>query len=143
MNRQQHSELILPLLHLAEAPEVEVVFYESIGRAVVVVQPGANVVIPRPEDVRTASRESGWDVEIFRPEELDQRKRLARRRFVELEGVTPALAEVLIGRGYYSYDDLAVSDPSELLQIGAIAPTIADRIIEQCEVKSLDAEGEA
>jgi len=67
---ERNPDVILDCLKLTNAPGVRISFYDSLGRAVVTVDAtDHNVTL---EHTRIASRQSGWDVEVYTAASLDQ-----------------------------------------------------------------------
>jgi N utilization substance protein A len=123
----------------------EVILCEMLGRAIVLVREDqlSLAIGRRGQNVRLASKLSGRDIEIMTREELEQQIERAVAGFSELEGVTPEVAERLVGEGYLSYDDLSVIEPSDLMEMGGLTAEQVDTIVEQAEERAEAAEAAA
>ncbi len=120
----------------------EVILCQEIGRAIVLVgEDQLSLAIgKRGQNVRLASKLCGWDIEIMTQEELEQQIERAVKGFSELDGVNEDLANMLVGEGYLSYDDLEVIEPEFLMGLGSISAEEVDKIVAQAEVKAEQAE---
>ncbi|MBW3595993.1 MAG: helix-hairpin-helix domain-containing protein [Planctomycetes bacterium] len=128
---QAQPDGILRLLRLRATAEV--LFFESIGRAIVVIKPVASANHPSAAEIRAASRKSGWDVEVMTADGFAHLKQRALSQFGLLHDVTTALANALIDQGYFSCDDLAVIERELLARLGNFDNAVAESIIEQAE----------
>ena len=90
------------------------------GRAIVLVHEDqlSLAIGRRGQNVRLASKLCRWDIEIMTREELEEQIERAVVGFSELEGVEDELAEMLVGEGFLSYDDLSVIEPPDLMEMG-------------------------
>ncbi|MEZ6118180.1 MAG: transcription termination/antitermination protein NusA [Pirellulaceae bacterium] len=123
----------------------EVILCKMMGRAIVLVREDqlSLAIGRRGQNVRLASKLCGWDIEIMTQEELQEQIENAVVGFSALEGMTDELAEMLVGEGFLSYDDLSVIEPDDLMRMGGIAEEQVDRIVEQAEEKAEEAEAAA
>ena len=114
----------------------EVILCSMLGRAVVLVRPDQRslAIGKKGQNVRLASRLCGWDVEIMTRDELDEQLSRVLTGFAEIEGVSPELADRLVGEGFLSFDDLSVIEPSDLMEIGELTEEETEKIIEQAEI---------
>lgn len=121
---------------LQPAEVEEVILCAMLGRAVVLVRPDQRslAIGKKGQNVRLASRLCGWDVEIMTRDELDEQLSKVLTGFVEIDGVTPDLADRLVGEGFLSFDDLSVIEPSDLMEMGDLTEEEAEKIIEQAEM---------
>jgi N utilization substance protein A len=97
----------------------------------------------RGQNVRLASKLSGWDIEIMTQEELAQAIDRAVGGFSSLEGVEVELAERLVEEGFLSYDDLSIIEPDALMAMGNLSEETANLIVEQAEERAEVAEAAA
>ena len=120
----------------------EVILCQEIGRAIVLVREDqlSLAIGKRGQNVRLASKLCGWDIEIMTQEELEQQIERAVAGFSLLEGVSEDLANMLVGEGYLSYDDLSVIEPDFLMGLGEISAEQVDAIVEQAEARAEEAE---
>lgn len=132
------QRLIANALHPAEVSRV--VLHEEIRRAIVLVtedQLGL-AIGRRGENVRSAHKLTGWDIEIMTAEEFDEQIEGATRDFAGLRGVSDRLASQLVERGYLSFEDLSVIEPGILKEMGGLTHQQADSIIDQAENAAKD-----
>jgi N utilization substance protein A len=134
------EELIRNALQPAEVEQV--LLCDMIGRAIVIVREDqlSLAIGRRGQNVRLASKLSGWDIEIMTADELEEQIERAMAGFCELEGMTDELAERLVEQGYLSYDDLSVIEPDDLAEMGSLTPEQVQQIVDQAESKAEDAE---
>jgi len=123
----------------------EVILCEMLGRAIVLVREDqlSLAIGRRGQNVRLASKLCGRDIEIMTREELEEQIERAVGGFSEIEGVTPELAEALVGEGYLSYDDLSVIEPDDLMQMGGLTEEQVATITEAAEERAQAAEAAA
>src|SRR5204863_4452626 len=120
----------------------EVMLCQMLGRAIVLVKEDqlSLAIGRRGQNVRLASKLSGWDIEIMTREELDEQIERAVSGYSALEGVAAELAEKLVGEGFLSYDDLSIIEPDALMEMGSLTQEQADAIVAQAEAKAAEAE---
>jgi transcription termination/antitermination protein NusA len=120
----------------------EVILCREIGRAIVLVAEDqlSLAIGKRGQNVRLASKLCGWDIEIMTQDELEKQIERAVQGFCQIEGVTEELANVLVGEGYLSYDDLEVIEPDFLMSISNLSMEQVEQIIEHAETKAAEAE---
>ena len=80
----------------------------------------------RGQNVRLASKLSGWDIEIMTQEELAQAIERAVEGFSSLTGVEDELANRLVEEGFFSYDDLSIIEPDALMAMGNLGEETAN-----------------
>jgi len=127
---------------LQPAEVEEVILCKMLGRAIVLVREDqlSLAIGRRGQNVRLASKLCGWDIEIMTREELEEQLEQALVGFASLEGVSEELADRLVGEGFFTYDDLSVIEPDDLMEMGGLAREEVDHIVEQAEVKAAEAE---
>ena len=137
----ENPELMIPNA-LQPAEVSEVILCQMMGRAIVLVQEDqlSLAIGKRGQNVRLASKLCGWDIEIMTQEELEQQIESAVAGFSSIEGVDEDLANLLVGEGYLSYDDLSVIEPSDLMAMGSLTEEQVDKIVEQADERALVAE---
>jgi transcription termination/antitermination protein NusA len=120
----------------------EVILCRMMGRAIVLVREDqlSLAIGKRGQNVRLASKLCGWDIEIMTQEELEKQIEKAVRGFSVIPGVTEELANVLVGEGYLSYDDLSVIEPDDLQTMGGLTAEQVATIVEQAELLAEQAE---
>ncbi|MDX1945462.1 MAG: transcription termination factor NusA [Pirellulaceae bacterium] len=132
--------LIRASLQPAEVDQV--LLCDMIGRAIVLVREDQlSLAIGRKgQNVRLASKLSGWDIEIMTNEELEEQIDKAVGGFSQIEGMTEELAQRLVEQGYLSYDDLSVIEPDQLMEMGGLTEEQVDHIVTQADVLAQAAE---
>ncbi len=134
-------EVLIP--NALQPAEVEqVILCKMLGRAIVLVREDqlSLAIGRRGQNVRLASKLSGWDIEIMTQEELAESIERAVNGFSSLAGVEVELAEKLVEEGYLSYDDLSIIEPDALMMMGSLTAEQADAIVEQAEARAEEAE---
>lgn len=134
-------EVLIP--NALQPAEVEqVILCKMLGRAIVLVREDqlSLAIGRRGQNVRLASKLSGWDIEIMTQEELAESIDRAVQGYSSLEGVTVELAEKLVEEGFLSYDDLSVIEPDALMAMGGLTAEQVDVIVQQAEVRAEEAE---
>jgi N utilization substance protein A len=137
-------EVLIP--NALQPAEVEqVILCKMLGRAIVLVREDqlSLAIGRRGQNVRLASKLSGWDIEIMTQEELAQAIDRAVGGFSSLEGVEVELAERLVEEGFLSYDDLSIIEPDALMAMGNLSEETANLIVEQAEERAEVAEAAA
>jgi len=127
---------------LQPAEVEEVILCQMLGRAIVLVREDqlSLAIGRRGQNVRLASKLSGWDIEIMTRDELDESIERAVGGFSALDGVDESLSEKLVGEGFLSYDDLSIIEPDALMEMGELTEEQTAHIVEQAEVKAQEAE---
>jgi N utilization substance protein A len=137
-------EVLIP--NALQPAEVEqVILCKMLGRAIVLVREDqlSLAIGRRGQNVRLASKLSGWDIEIMTQEELAQAIDRAVGGFSSLQGVEVELAERLVEEGFLSYDDLSIIEPDALMAMGNLDEETTNLIIEQAEERAEVAEAQA
>jgi N utilization substance protein A len=137
-------EVLIP--NALQPAEVEqVILCKMLGRAIVLVREDqlSLAIGRRGQNVRLASKLSGWDIEIMTQEELAESIDRAVQGFSQLDGMTIELAERLVEEGFLSYDDLSVIEPDALMAMGELSEQEVDTIVAQAEERALEAEAAA
>ena len=134
-------EVLIP--NALQPAEVEqVILCKMLGRAIVLVREDqlSLAIGRRGQNVRLASKLSGWDIEIMTQEELAESIDRAVQGFSGLEGMSVELAERLVEEGFLSYDDLSIIEPDALMAMGEMSEEQVDAVVAQAEEKALEAE---
>lgn len=137
-------EVLIP--NALQPAEVEqVILCRMLGRAIVLVREDqlSLAIGRRGQNVRLASKLSGWDIEIMTQDELAESIDRAVQGFSSLEGVTQELAERLVEEGFLSYDDLSIIEPDALMEMGSMTEEQVDVIVAQAEARAEEAEAAA
>ncbi|MGY8768469.1 MAG: transcription termination factor NusA [Pirellulales bacterium] len=122
------QDLIPNSLQPAEVEEV--ILCEMIGRAIVLVREDqlSLAIGRRGQNVRLASKLSGWDIEIMLRSELEDQIERAITNFCTIDGITDEVAEQLVGEGFLSFDDLSVIEDEGLMQMGEFTAEAVEQI---------------
>jgi N utilization substance protein A len=120
----------------------EVILCKMMGRAIVLVNEDqlSLAIGRRGQNVRLGSKLCKWDIEIMTREELEEQISRAVEGFSSLDGVTEDVAEMLVGEGFLSYDDLSVIEPTDLMEMGGLTEEQVDAIVLQAEELAEEAE---
>jgi transcription termination/antitermination protein NusA len=94
----------------------------------------------RGQNVRLASKLVGWDINVMPQVALDEQLDISIEAFCTIADVTPELAENLVSQGFFSFDDLSVIEPDQLLEISGLPQEACDRIVEVADVEALKVE---
>ena len=137
------EDLIPNALQPAEVEQV--ILCKMLGRAIVLVREDqlSLAIGRRGQNVRLASKLSGWDIEIMTQDELAESIERAIGGFSELTGVEVSLAEKLVEQGFLSYDDLSIIEPDDLMRMGELSEEAVNTIVEEAEGKAEEAEAAA
>jgi N utilization substance protein A len=137
-------EVLIP--NALQPAEVEqVILCRMLGRAIVLVREDqlSLAIGRRGQNVRLASKLSGWDIEIMTQDELAESIDRAVQGFSSIEGVQQELAERLVEEGFLSYDDLSIIEPDALMEMGGLTEEQVDEIVAQAEERAEEAEAAA
>lgn len=137
-------EVLIP--NALQPAEVEqVILCKMLGRGIVLVREDqlSLAIGRRGQNVRLASKLSGWDIEIMTQEELAESIDRAVQGFSSLDGVEVELAERLVEEGFLSYDDLSIIEPDALMAMGDLTAEQVEVIVNQAEVRAEEAEAAA
>ncbi|HEY4234930.1 MAG TPA: transcription termination factor NusA [Lacipirellulaceae bacterium] len=134
-------EVLIPNA-LQPAGVEQVILCKMLGRAIVLVREDqlSLAIGRRGQNVRLASKLSGWDIEIMTQEELAESIDRAIQGFRSLAGVEAELADKLVEEGFLSYDDLSIIEPDELMEMGGLSEEQVTAIVAQAEALAEKAE---
>lgn len=137
-------EVLIPNA-LQPADVDQVILCKMLGRAIALVQEDnlSLAIGRRGQNVRLASKLSGWDIEIMTQEELAESIDRAIEGYSSIEGLEMEVAEKLVEEGFLSYDDLSIIEPTDLMEIGGLTEEQVDSIVEQAEARAEEAEAAA
>jgi len=95
------------------------------------------------QNVRLASRLTGWDIELASSREIEQRERLQEHLLMPVEemvGVTDRIAEKLRSMGVNTVQKLVKTPLEELLAVPGLGPKTVEKLMATAEgtVKELD-----
>jgi len=81
------------------------------------------------QNVRLASRLSGWGIDARSESEADEESRRARQSLSSIPGVSDVMAELLYQSGFKSAEDLADAEVENVGEIDGIEPDKAEAIL--------------
>ena len=93
------------------------------------------------QNVRLASRLTGWGIDARSESEADEESRQARQSLSAIPGVSEVMAELLYQSGFKSAEDLSEAEAATINEITGIEPEKAQVILEAC-AKHLEEERE-
>jgi N utilization substance protein A len=140
----ENLEVLIP--NALQPAEVEqVILCKMLGRGIVLVKEDqlSLAIGRRGQNVRLASKLSGWDIEIMTQDELAQAIDRAVEGFSSITGIDEELANRLVEEGFLSYDDLSIIEPDALMAMGNLSEEVASTIVEQAEERAEKAEAAA
>src|SRR5215831_3612695 len=113
----------------------EVFLYARLGRAIVLVKEDqlSLAIGRRGQNVRLASKLTGWDIEIMTHDELNEGIEKAENWFRQIPNVTPEMVEAFIEEGFLSYDDLTFLEPAQLAELAGVTEDQAEEMIAYAE----------
>ncbi|KAA0223444.1 MAG: transcription termination factor NusA [Planctomycetota bacterium] len=125
--------LITNALKPAEIKEVFLCF--ELGHAVVVVADDqlSLAIGKRGQNVRLASRLTGWDIDILTPVEYDRSLDLMESTLRAVAGVDDVLLDKILAIGIISVGDLALVGAEPLVQELEVPQDLAERIVAASE----------
>ncbi len=134
------DQLIRNALQPAEVEEV--MLCPKLGRAIVLVREDqlSLAIGRRGQNVRLASKLTGWDIDIMTREELDEAIEGAIEAFCTIDGITEEVSEALVGEGFLSYDDLSIIETEDLVELAGLDEEQVEAIREEAERKAEEAE---
>jgi len=123
----------------------EVHLYPRLGRAIVLVKEDqfSLAIARRGQNVRLASKLTGWDIELMTVDELNERIDMVGGWFSELPHVTDELVETFVTEGFLSFDDLTFLEPAQLGELAGLTEEQAAEIIDYAEEAAERVEQEA
>jgi transcription termination/antitermination protein NusA len=119
--------------------EVEdVILCPMLGRVIVLVRDDqlSLAIGKKGQNVRLASKLVGWDIEVMTREELDEQLDRSVGAFSQVPHVTEELAEALVSQGFFSFEDLSVIEPDQLLELSGLTEEQCDEIVAFADVES-------
>ena len=114
----------------------EVILCHMLGRAIVLVSDEKNLSLAigrSGQNVHLASKLVGWDIDIMTQEDLQSKLDAAVADLCSIEGVTSELADLLVGEGFMSYDDLSVIEPDALAHMSGLSEDEVNAIIAEAD----------
>ncbi|MFV0443403.1 MAG: transcription termination factor NusA [Planctomycetaceae bacterium] len=123
---------------LQPAEVEDVILCPMLGRVIVLVREDqlSLAIGKKGQNVRLASKLVGWDIEVMTREELDEQLDNSVRAFSQVPHITEELAEMLVSQGFFSFDDLSVIEPDQLMEMGGLGEAEVDEIVAHADVES-------
>ena len=123
----------------------DVILCPMLGRVIVLVQEDqlSLAIGKKGQNVRLASKLVGWDIDVMTQEELDQQLDGAVAAFAQTPHVTEDLAEMLVSQGFFSFEDLSVIEPDQLLELSGLTEEQCDDIVAYADTQAEREEREA
>jgi len=81
------------------------------------------------QNVRLASKLTGWKIDIKSESKMEKLSEEARERLKTIPNVGDVMARLLYNEGYRSVDDIANADTEDLARKAGISPKTVDRIV--------------
>ncbi len=130
---------------LQPAEVEDVILCPMLGRVIVLVRDDqlSLAIGKKGQNVRLASKLVGWDIEVMTREELDEQLDRSVAAFSQVPHVTEELAEALVSQGFFSFEDLSVIEPDQLLELSGLTQEQCDEIVEVADRESVREEKEA
>lgn len=99
----------------------------------------------RGQNVRLASKVTGWNIEVMTVDDLKKKRydedEAAKQEFMELLEVDRDVAELLVEEGFFNVEDVAMASIAELTSLPGVdeetAEALNERAIEAAELKSI------
>lgn len=129
---------------LQPAEVEDVILCPMLGRVIVLVRDDqlSLAIGKKGQNVRLASKLVGWDIEVMTREELDEQLDRSVGAFSQVPHVTEELAEALVSQGFFSFEDLSVIEPDQLLELSGLTQEECDEIVEVADRESIREEKE-
>ncbi len=129
---------------LAPAEIEEVQIYPRMGRAIVLVREDqlSLAIGKRGQNVRLASKLVGIDIEIMTFDELTEEIDNAESNLSTIPGLSETMVDSLIEEGYFSFDDLSVIEPDDLMELTSMTEDQCAEVIAYAEQQAEAAAGE-
>ena len=119
--------------------EVEdVILCPMLGRVIVLVREDqlSLAIGKRGQNVRLASKLVGWDIEVMTRDELNEQLEQSVAAFSQVAHITEELAESLVSQGFFSFYDLSVIEPDQLIEMSGLTLEQVDEIVAFADVES-------
>jgi len=84
----------------------------------------------RGQNVRLASKLTGWKIDIKSESKMEKLSEEMIERLKTIPGVGDIIARVLYDEGFYAVEDVAEADPEELSRISGISEKKGEKIVE-------------
>jgi len=82
------------------------------------------------QNVRLASRLTGWKLDVRSESEAEEEQRRARASLIAIPGIGDVTAEYLLQEGFRSAEELAESDIETLAEVDGVGPERAEAVLQ-------------
>lgn len=122
----------------------DVILCPMLGKVIVLVRDDqlSLAIGRRGQNVRLASKLVGWDIAMMTQESLDEQLDISIEAFSVIPKMPAELVENLVSQGFFTFDDLSVIEPDQLLEMSGLSQDDVDEIIEFADAESLRIERE-
>ena len=130
-------QILVPnALQPAEAEDV--ILCPMLGKVIVLVREDqlSLAIGRRGQNVRLASKLVGWDINVMTQESLDEQLDISIEAFSVVPKMQPELVENLVSQGFFTFDDLSVIEPDELMEMSGMSQADVDEVIAFADVES-------
>jgi N utilization substance protein A len=129
---------------LQPAEVEDVILCPMLGRVIVLVREDqlSLAIGKKGQNVRLASKLVGWDIEVMTREELDEQLDSSVKAFSQVPHITEELAEMLVSQGFFSFDDLSIIEPDQLMEMSGLGEAEVDVIVAHADKESERMEAE-
>lgn len=130
-------QILVPnALQPAEAEDV--ILCPMLGKVIVLVREDqlSLAIGRRGQNVRLASKLVGWDINVMTQESLDEQLDISIEAFSVVPKMPPELAENLVSQGFFTFDDLSVIEPDELMEMSGLSQEDVDEVIAFADIES-------
>ncbi|MFW5798251.1 MAG: transcription termination factor NusA [Planctomycetota bacterium] len=136
---EQPDVMIQNALRPAEISSIEL--NNTRQRAIVIVEEDQlSLAIGRKgQNVRLASKLSGWEIDIMSARQAEVREKVSVRKLGAIPGITQEQVQDLFDFGFRNFRDIAGTEPETLTQIESIDETAAEKIVDYAK-ENLDIE---
>lgn len=123
---------------LQPAEVEDVILCPMLGKVIVLVREDqlSLAIGRRGQNVRLASKLVGWDINVMTQESLDQQLDVSIDQFSVVPKMPPEVVEVLVSQGFFTFDDLSVIEPDDLMEMGGLTQDDVDEIVAFADVES-------
>ena len=129
---------------LQPAEVEDVILCPMLGKVIVLVRDDqlSLAIGRRGQNVRLASKLVGWDINVMTQESLDEQLDISIEAFSAVPKLPAELSENLVSQGFFTFDDLSIIEPDDLLEMSGLSQEDVDEIIEFADKESLRIEQE-
>lgn len=123
---------------LQPAEVEDVILCPMLGKVIVLVREDqlSLAIGRRGQNVRLASKLVGWDINVMTQESLDEQLDISIEQFSVVPKMPAEVVEVLVSQGFFTFDDLSVIEPDDLMEMGGLTQEDVDEIVAFADVES-------